>query len=196
MFDKLSYKIKSDLKFSRIYETLLKNQYSETAESRLCLEDIKFMLQCASIFAHSSDDQFKEMSYKIASLLSISYSQEYENLNQITQYIFITLGDIPIIQKNTADGNKDYFSTYGESDIPFNPMTYKDVILKQALNQIPVNLGNKPIYLTDFQTKLFNILDMGNSVSISALPHQENLFFLRRSFQKNSRKINPLMSCI
>lgn len=148
---------------------------------QLDVEEIKFMLQCASIFSHSSIDEFKQISYKIASTISLHYSTQYDQLNSIVQYIFISLGQLPVVKKNTDDGNIDYFSVYSESEIPFNPIKFRDVLIKQITNQLPVKFDDKPVFLTDFQSELFDNLDMGKSVSISA-PTSSGKSFLLKAF--------------
>ena len=182
IFDFLSDRYKSNARFCNLYEKVLRHQSEETQSSSvLSLDDIKLLLKAASIFAKSSKDEIKQISYKIASTISEYYSNEYDQLNQAIQYIFISLGQLPIIQKNTADGNKDYFSIYQESGIPFNPLAYSDVLVKQMTNRIPVEYDEKPILLTDFQSKLYYSLEKGNSVSISA-PTSSGKSFLLKAF--------------
>jgi len=146
IFDYLSERYKQNNKFSILYDKVLKHQYSETQLSAvLSLEEIKFLLKAASIFAKSSKDEIKQISYKIASTITLFYSSEYNQLNQAIQYIFISLGQLPIIQKNTDDGNTDYFSVYEESGVPYNPLTFRDVLVKQMTNRIPVEYDKRPI---------------------------------------------------
>ncbi|MCW4017672.1 MAG: DEAD/DEAH box helicase [Candidatus Bathyarchaeota archaeon] len=182
IFDYLSERYRNNSKFCSLYDKVLKHQYIETQQlAVLTLDDIKFLLKAASVFAKSTNDEIKQISYKIAATISLHYSKEYDTINQAIQYIFISLGQLPIIQKNTNDGHTDYFSIYKESEVPYNPLTYRDVLIKQMINRIPVEYDKKPILLTDFQTKLYHSLENGNSVSISA-PTSSGKSFLLKAF--------------
>jgi superfamily II DNA/RNA helicase len=182
IFDYLSERYRSNIKFCNLYDKVLKHQYAETQRlAVLSLDDIKFLLKAASIFAKASKDEIRQISYKIASTISLCYSNDYDHLNQAIQYIFISLGQLPIIQKNIEDGNTDYFSVYQESSVPYNPILFRDVLIKQMRNRIPVEYDKKPILLTDFQSKLYYSLDEGSSVSISA-PTSSGKSFLLKAF--------------
>ena len=158
--------IKTDI-FKKNYEDLLKLQHLGTrSTSSIDLDQIKFLLRSASIFCFS--DEFKQLAYKIAAILSERYSKEYGELTNIVQYIMICSGQIPVIKKIVDDGNVDYFSFYQESDIPFNPFLFKDIIIKQANNMLPMEEDTNKMYFTDFQSKSFNDLIDGESISLSA----------------------------
>ncbi len=195
IFDNIAKRIKVSTKFIGLYDRLLKHQYPDGKQDKLEFDDIKFLLQSASIFSHSSIDEFKHMSYKIASIISLNYSDQYDKLNQIVQYIFISLGQIPVVRKNTTDGNPDYFSFYEESEVPFNPIKFRDVIFKQVTNQIPIEFDNKAIYLTDFQSNLFSSLDKGVSVSVSA-PTSSGKSFLLKAFISKKFKENASFNVV
>lgn len=191
IYDELSSEIMVKQEFKDKYQALLKHQYIGTRdEAQLELEEIKFLLQVASIFSQSSDE-FKQIAYKIASIISLNYSDDYDQLNRIVQYIFISLGQLPVVSKNIADGYPDYFSIYSDSDIPFNPMQFKAVLFKQIFNQIPIEFDLKTIYLTDFQRKIYSSLSQGKSISISAPTSSGKSFllkaFISKKFQENKK---------
>lgn len=183
IFDNLTNKIKDDSRFLDLYRKLLKHQYFRNHLELLYLnaEEIKFMLECASIFSNSSNDTLKQVAYKIASIISLNYSEEYDQINSIIQYIFISIGQLPVVKKNTDDGHADYFSIYSESNIQFNPIKFRDVIVKQIKNRLPIEIEKEPIFLTDFQSELFRNLEKGESVSISA-PTSSGKSFLLKAF--------------
>ncbi len=196
IYDELSREILEKGIFKEKYEKLLKHQYLGTRqEADLSLEEIRFLLQVASILAFSSFDEFKQMAYKIASILSQNYSEKYDQLNRSVQYLFISLGQLPVVKKNIEDGNPDYFSIYTDSDISFNPTQFKGILCKQILNQIPIQFDNQNIYLTDFQRKIYASLNRGKSISISA-PTSSGKSFLLKAFIskkfKESERLNVL----
>lgn len=181
IYDELSREIIQKHDFKMKYEALLKHQHIGTKdEVQLELDDIKILLQIASIFSNSFDE-FKQIAYKIASIISLNYSDKYDQLNKIVQYIFISLGQLPVVRKNIEDGYPDYFSIYSDTNIPFNPMQFKSVLLKQIINQIPIELDHQTIYLTDFQRKIYSSLNQGKSISISA-PTSSGKSFLLKAF--------------
>ncbi len=188
IYDEISLDLIKKDEFKNTYEELLKLQYMGTRkEAALSLEQIKFLLESASVFAFAQTDNIKQIAYKISTILSERYSKEYSQINQIVQYIIISSGQLPVIQKNTSDGNIDYFSTYQETNIPFNPFLFKNIILKQACNILPIKLQGKKVFLTDFQSKTFHDLVKGKSISLSA-PTSAGKSFLLNAFL--SKKFN------
>lgn len=188
LYDEISLDLIKKDEFKNNYEELLKLQHIGTRkEATLSLEQIKFLLESASVFAFAQSDNFKQIAYKISTIISERYSKEYGQINQIVQYIIISSGQLPVIQKNTLDGNIDYFSTYQETNIPFNPFLFKNVILKQACNLLPIRLQGKKVFLTDFQSKAFYDLVKGKSISLSA-PTSAGKSFLLNAFL--SKKFN------
>lgn len=179
IYEKLSTEILKAEKFQKAYEEVLKSQHLGTKhEYNLSLEDIKFLLRCSSIFSFASEE-CKKLAYKIATILSENYSQEYDELNRIVQYIIINSGQFPVIKKNIQEGNKDYFSTYQESRIPFNPFLFKNVLLKQITNKLPFAFEGEDVYLTDFQSKALRDLEEGRSISLSAPTSAGKSFLLK-----------------
>jgi DEAD/DEAH box helicase len=179
IYEELSGKIVDSEKFKETYGELLKLQYIGTRyEANLSLEEIKFLLQCASIFAFVNDE-CKQLAYKIATILSERYSEEYDLINRIVQYIIINSGQLPVVQKNIDDGNVDYFSVYRDSGIPFNPTLFKNIIFKQVMNKIPQKFEEKDVFLTDFQSESFHDLEKGKSISLSAPTSAGKSFLLK-----------------
>lgn len=181
LFEELSAEIVSSDKFRSLYGEVLKLQYLGTRSSvNLSFDDIKFLLKTASIFAFSND-KCKQISYKIATTLSERYSVDYDQLNMAVQYIIITSGQLPVVRKNIDDGHQDYFSTYQSSEVNFNPMMYRSIIMRQALNRLSIKFEGNDVFFTDFQSRSFEDLEKEVSMSISA-PTSAGKSFLLKSF--------------
>ena len=167
VYEELATELLTSKEFRQLYEWLLKLQYPESTTKELGFDEIKFLLKAASIFAFSNEDH-KKIAYKIATIISEKCSGKYKGINAAVQYIIISSGQMPALLKNIDDCKKDYFSTYSESGIPFNPIAYKNIILKQASNKAPEKERGKDIFFTDFQRESFVRLRNGESISISA----------------------------
>lgn len=181
LYTEISQEIVLRKRFTDGYIKLLKCQsFHNEEKEQLTFDEIAYLLKCASIFSFS-DETFKHLSYKIAAIVSENYSGIYENLPEAIQYIMICSGQLPVINKITKEktSNFDYFSIYQNSENPFNPAHFDDIILKQANNTLQFH-GNvdKKIIFTDFQSDSFNDLISGRSVSISAPTSSGKTFLL------------------
>jgi len=166
-YDEIADEVYSSYQFKEIYKKLLKLQkIGKPLDDDLDLKEIKFLIKTASIFCFCKNERYKQYAYKIAAILSERYSLEYENLTQAIQYIMICSGNIPVIKKITDDGNIDFFSVYSESNNPFNPIIFKNVIVKQANNRFETKKDK--LYFTDFQKQSYQDLCDGKSISLSA----------------------------
>lgn len=195
IYEEISGEIVDSERFKTVYGELLKFQYIGTRpEANLSLEDIKYLLQSASLFAFANDE-CKQLAYKIATILSENYSEKFDQINRIIQYIIINSGQLPVVQKNIEDGNEDYFSVYHDSEIPFNPILFKNIIYKQAMNKSPLKFEGDDVFLTDFQRESFHDLEEGKSISLSA-PTSAGKSFLLKSYLakkfKEKRKFNAV----
>lgn len=194
IYDLASEAILKEPAFRQAYEELLKSQYLGTrTQVSLTLPQLKHLLKAASIFAFGNKDELKQIAYKIAAIISENCSTQYDQINKITQYIMISSGQLPVIKKNISDGNTDYFSTYKESEIFFNPLLFKNVIEKQALNKLPLVFDGEPVFLTDFQSKTFKDLVNGKSISLSAPTSSGKSFLLIAYLAKKFSDQNKLM---
>ncbi|MFH2020205.1 MAG: DEAD/DEAH box helicase [archaeon] len=188
IYAELAIDIVDSERFRQLYEEVLKLQYLQTRDNvNLTFDDIKFLLQSAAIFAFSTEES-KQIAYKIATILSERYSEEYDKLNQIVQYILINSGQLPVIKKNIYDGNNDYFSIYSDYGVPLDPFVFKNIFLKKALNQLPLEFEGQPVFLTDFQSKLFGDLVDGKSISISAPTSAGKSFLLKAYLAKQFKE--------
>ena len=146
-------------------------------------------MKIASIFCFSTE-KFKHLAYKIAAIIAEQYGKKYDYISQSVQYIMISSGQLPVVRKNIEDGNEDFFSLYSESLIPFNPLSFRDIILKQVNNSLDIGNDANKTYFTDFQSSTFNDLLAGKSVSISAPTSAGKSFlliaFLARKIKENN----------
>ncbi len=170
--------------FKEAYLKILKLQrFGITEEVIISETDVKMMLECAAIFAFASDE-FKQRAYKIAVILAEKLADKYDNIQLVAQYIMIISGQLPVVRKSINDGASDYFSIYGESSIPFNPILFHEVLKKQNMNSVPVKFEGGQVYLTDFQSNTFQDLMAGKSVSISAPTSAGKSFLLKAYLSK------------
>ena len=174
--------------FKENYIQLLKSQYPESNKTDLNEDQIVSLLKIASIFCFSNE-KFKHLAYKIAAIIAEQYGEKYNYISQSVQYIMISSGQLPVVNKIIGDGHEDYFSLYSESSIPFNPVSFRDVILKQANNSLDLGDNHEKKYFTDFQRTTFNDLLAGKSVSISA-PTSAGKSFLLIAFLAKKIKEN------
>ncbi|MEN6294250.1 MAG: DEAD/DEAH box helicase, partial [Methanobacterium sp.] len=174
--------------FKENYIQLLKSQYPESNKTDLDEDQIISLLKIASIFCFSNE-KFKHLAYKIAAIIAEQYGEKYNYISQSVQYLMISSGQLPVVNKIIGDGHDDYFSLYSESSIPFNPVSFRDVIFKQANNSLDLGDNHEKKYFTDFQRTTFNDLLAGKSVSISA-PTSAGKSFLLIAFLAKKIKEN------
>lgn len=170
VYDEISLRIlKADL-FKKSLEALLKEQriFREESPKSMTLENIKFLLESASVFAFSPEEKTRHLGYKIATIIADIYGALYPQINYPIQYIIVSTGLIPGLKKNTQDSKIDLFSVYKESNIPVNPILFKSALFQLARNRISLSYKHEPVYLTDYQRDVIAHLESGHSVSLSA----------------------------
>lgn len=177
--------------FKQNYIQLLKIQYPDENKIDLSEDQIVSLLKTASIFCFSNE-KFKHLAYKIAAIIAEQYGKKYDYISQSVQYIMISSGQLPVVSKNIEDGNEDYFSLYSESSIPFNPLCFRDIILKQVNNSLYLENDDHKTYFTDFQSSTFNDLLAGKSVSISAPTSAGKSFLLIAFLAKKIKETNMI----
>lgn len=167
IYDTLSDKIIDSSKF-KIYNRLIQNEILSSLKLQgisgigLETDDIQFLLQSASIFACSSKDEYKQISYSIITLLYVFYKNEYPEIIDICSFLLIRLGNFPahqlLMKKYTASESD------GLSNMPFN------LQIESANKSIEnkVNIGETELLLTDFQHDLLEALIKGIDSSFSA----------------------------
>ncbi len=191
LYDNLADEIISCDQYKETYKKILKLQKIGTSSNEdLTLPEIKFLVKTASLFCFCNNEKYKQYAYKIAAILSENYSSKYDNLTQAIQYIMICSGNLPVIKKIVEDGNIDVFSIYSESNNPFNPLIFKNVIIKQANNSIETKTDK--LYFTDFQKQSFQDLCDGKSISLSAPTSAGKSFLLSAYLSKTFQSTNSL----
>jgi len=183
IYKELSEELLKSNKFFGLYKKVLLSQYYLNSTNHLDVEEIKYLLQSASIFSFSVEEH-KQVAYKIATILSETYSEMYDNINMPIQYILLSSGQLPVIKKNITECKNDYFSLYSAGSQQYNPMIFRNVILKKVSNELPVSQNDNNynnILLTDFQNKIFRDLVKGKSISVSA-PTSAGKSFLLKAF--------------
>ena len=176
IYDELASELITCPDFSNYYGRLLKSKRVD--DERLNSNEIIFLLQTASIYSHCCDEKFKQISYIIASNIFEQYYDQYNNLTPIIQYIFISTGLLPSVKKTINDGYQDYFSIYQESNIPYNPFHFKEVIKKQVDNKIVLYNLIETVYFTDFQKETFDLLSSQKNISVSSPTSSGKSFLL------------------
>ena len=187
LYEELSNEILASPEFKQKYEKLVKIQYPDSQMEELSFDDIRFLLKSGSIFAFSSEER-KKLAYKIATIIAERYSESYDGINRAVQYIIISSGQMPALLKNIDDCEKDYFSIYNESKESFNPLAFKHIIVKQALNKAPEKVNGGAVFFTDFQRDSFDALEEGKSISISAPTSAGKSFLLISYLSKKFRE--------
>jgi superfamily II DNA/RNA helicase len=166
IYDELSDRIVNSPQFDTYLE-LIKTEilYSldlDCNNIKLTFEQVKFLIEAASILSLSSDDKYKQYAYYIVILINNHYHQYYDKLYSITKLILIRLGNFPacaLLCKLLDNKNSD-----GVQCIPL-PLVH-ETVLKYFSNSI--NLNGKKIELTDFQKEFFEKLSENNELSCSA----------------------------
>lgn len=123
-------------------------------------EDILRLCRYASILALSDKDDEQILAYEISTKIFINFYQKYPNLYSIVFGILSRLGNFP---------NRGLLEKYMPSE-KFNTQNFLldlEKIAREKENELQLQ-AEKPILLTDFQKKFFNVLVDKNFFSISA----------------------------
>ncbi len=194
IYDEMSSEIIENPIFRTNYRDLLKIQKMGVEHSStLVYAQIENLLKCAGILCFSKEEKNKKIANKIVTILVENYSHEYNELSRICQYILINTGQLPVVKKNVViDKEIDYFSIYQESEFPYNPIVYRDIVVKQLSNRVPLQKEKSNEYFTDFQSNVFSDLSQGKSMSISAPTSAGKSFLLIAYLAKKYRETDRL----
>jgi len=165
IYDELSERIYNSDKFIS-YNLLLKNEILKLLNLDkveiidLTIEEVNFLLETASIFACSSSDKYKQISYSIIILLYSQYRDIYDEVAKIASLLLIRLGNFPAY---TLIQNKaEKIDILG--DVPLNLQF--ETAIKSFENKIEI--ANEELHLTDFQKQLLDSLNCNIDFSFSA----------------------------
>lgn len=156
--------------FQEDFELLVKNELrTKKLENGFSSEQIKKLLESATIMSLSRDNTYQKLAFKIAIFLLRQYKNKYKSLPFVTELILTRLGDLPTISHmyEIKDGH-DYFSFF--HDATDNELSYfglPEVLAKKILNQYEVDSKNT-WNLTNFQASVLRNLINKQNVSFSA----------------------------
>ncbi|MFW6046795.1 MAG: DEAD/DEAH box helicase, partial [Candidatus Woesearchaeota archaeon] len=185
IYEELAEKIVSDEQFKEDYNQLLTIAQYNPDNKNLGSEQIKKLLQTASILSLTNKDNHQKIAYKIAVFILETQKENLDEIYKIIQVIFLRLGNFPAIQRLIKEENyPDYFSLFEEDGITsFNPLIWKEVIHKRTENNFELN--DKKFYFTNFQAKVFHLLCQKKDVSFSA-PTSAGKSFLLSNYSAKS----------
>ncbi len=165
----LSTKIYSNPKFLQDYNQLVKYVLSTHSQERFSQEQIKRLLESASILSLSNNPVHQKLSFKITVFLLNSFKNEYKIIPYTSEIILTRLGDLPTIEHmfNEKDGD-DSFSYFHESEnSSFAFLNFPEIYAKKILNQFKI-FPNDTLTLTNFQSQILRGLLKGENISFSA----------------------------
>ncbi|EDM38887.1 DEAD/DEAH box helicase domain protein [Pedobacter sp. BAL39] len=167
IYDELAVSIVVSERF-KIYLSLIRNELLNTFEparqqNDITREDLKFLLESASILACATSDAHKQLAYAIAVNVYNQFKSEYEDIDRIASFLLLRLGNFPGFQllKNRA---VERALEKEMADININQQY--EVISKSIDNKVSVN--GTDLYLTDFQRDAYHSLSIGQDYSFSA----------------------------
>ena len=161
-----------DPDFKKDFIQLTVNELGHRKES-LTEEQVSMLLETAFLFALNNGDIFQKMAFKIAVyLLKQCQTEEYPFVPFAVELILVRLGDLPTISSmiENQDG-RDYFSYFTDEGYSYDSLTtymqFPEILAKKVTNQ--VELSNKELLnLTNFQSTIYSLLNMGRNVAFSA----------------------------
>jgi superfamily II DNA/RNA helicase len=167
IYDILSHRIIQSDKFS-VYNRLIQNDILSSLELQgvsgvlLNTQEVQFLIQSASIFACSSNDEYKQIGYSIGTLLYLNYREAYPEIVDVCSFLLVRLGNFPahqLLMKKISTNQVNNLS-----NIPF------DLQLESASKSIKnkITIGQQELLLTDFQSDLIRALVEGTDFSFSA----------------------------
>jgi len=172
--------LKND-QFQQDFIQLVKEELTSNS-CNLTSNQVTNLLETASLFSLNNQDNYKKIASKIAIFLLNNYSESFDNIPFITELVLTRLGDLPIIYSMIKnEGYEDYFSYYKlkteietstelqnkESNEFLSYFRFPEIINKKIQNQKELPNGEL-LTLTDFQSKIFNLLLDGYDIAFSA----------------------------
>jgi hypothetical protein len=162
----------ADPNFKKDFIQLTMNELSHKKVS-LTEEQVSMLLETAFLFALNRGDIFQKLAFKIAVyLLKQCHTEEYPLVPFAVELVLVRLGDLPTISSmvENQDG-RDYFSYFMDEGYGYDSLTtylrFPEILAKKVTNQ--VELSDKELLsLTNFQSKIYNLLKTGRNVAFSA----------------------------
>ena len=161
----------NDEKFVNDYIQLTTNELAEK-NKELTTDQISKLLKTASLFSLSTNDKYQKLSFKIAVYLLKQYRLQYEAIPFAVELIITRLGDLPAISSILQnDEGLDYFSYFGGAnfqDILPLYLRFPEILAKKVTNIAPIEGSKKSLVLTDFQSRVFFLIQARKNVAFSA----------------------------
>lgn len=130
------------------------------------------LVQSASALAASTSERHKQASYHIATMLWKCFSDELDNLYRPVSIILSRLGNFPSLDLLEQDLKTDPLLDIGNFTLRF------EAALREENNTVETK--GERLSLTDFQHRLWEALQSGSSVTISAPTSAGKSFILYR----------------
>ncbi|MBN1762460.1 MAG: DEAD/DEAH box helicase [Methanomicrobia archaeon] len=178
-YEDLSQKIILNPQFITDFEELTRlNFIGNKTKSEFNIQ--KRLIESAAIFACSDNEKHKRIALKIAGII-LENSESNELIRAASELIFLRLGNFPILEMSFSDpyDYKDYFNIFSGEELENLPVTLGIEVTKKVISN-SFTIKDRTIYLTDFQTAVFNSLRNKRNVSISAPTSAGKSFVLER----------------
>ena len=158
----LNIPIANNSKFIDDYKVLLTSSiYKKT--SRLSVKQIKRLMESSAIFSLNNNANFQKLSLKICYMILEKYGNDHQLLYRASEIILSRLGNLPSIKQIYE--NNTVFPTLKKYTlhelIKFPEIVNKQISNKKIINEIP-------LYMTDFQSYVYDKLCNNYNISISA----------------------------
>ena len=148
---------------------MLKHFLSSNPKDIFSQQQIKRLLESASILCLSDNSNHQKIAFKITVFLLNSFKNEYKAIPYAAEIILTRLGDLPTIEHmfNEKDG-QDSFSYFHEAENSvFAFLDFPEIYAKKILNQFEI-FQNRKLTLTNFQSQILRSLLKGQNISFSA----------------------------
>lgn len=178
MYDELAHRILRHDQFWAAYQRLLVdgvrlNLGFPTAgfnESESVI--IGRLAETAGSLACATEEEHKELAYRLAYLLATQYPDQYPGLRSLARLVFSRIGNIPATDMlEKLHGNVKVAP-------PLPTPQRIEALEREHANSVVI--GGRRVFLTDFQADVLNRLRNGQSVSISAPTSAGKTFILTK----------------
>ena len=130
---------------------------------KLSIEQIKRLMESSAIFSLSDKPNFQKLSLKICYMILEQYGDKHQLLYRASEIILSRLGNLPsikqIYEKNNIPSTLKKYTLHELIKFP-------EIAKKQISNEKIIN--NTSLYMTDFQSRVYDKLCDNYNMSISA----------------------------
>jgi len=177
-YEDLSQDIVSNDRFIEDFEQLTRFNFADK-ESEIEFDLQKRLIESAAILACSNEENHKRIALKIAGVI-MENKKSNELLRAASDLIFLRIGNFPLLQMSVFEYNyRDFLNIWESKEKEYWPIALSlEVAEKVTANSFEIR--DQTVYLTDFQTNVFNLLRNKRNVSISAPTSAGKSFVLTR----------------